>query len=63
MEPEVIMGVEWKLTFIRCPQVGARFITLNFINSDTNEEPLPGTELQMQPVGSDKPKAKMLSFK
>lgn len=25
---------------------------LNFINSDANEDPLPRTELQIQPLGS-----------
>lgn len=44
MKFEVIIGEGRKLTFIRCSEVGAHSIMLNFINSDANDVPLPGTD-------------------
>lgn len=44
MKFEVKIGGDCKLTFIRCSSVGARFVMLNFINSDANDVPLPGTD-------------------
>ena len=42
------------LTVIRCSQVAAYFIMLNFINSDANDGPLPGTHCTLA-CGSEGP--------